>query len=53
MNRYKVALVQMNTRNRKEDNIKMACEYIEEAAQQGASLICFPETMNLDGENLG
>lgn len=53
MKKYKVALAQMNTGNNKKENIKIACKYVEEAAKQGASLICFPETMNIEGKNIG
>ena len=51
--RYKIALVQMDTGNNKEKNLEYALGCIGEAAEAGASLVCFPEVMNLIGRNVG
>ena len=51
--RFKAAAVQMNTKTDKMENLAGAEYYIDEAAAGGASLICFPENMNLDGRNTG
>ena len=50
---YTVALVQMDTQNDKGENVRKACAFIDEAAERGAKLICFPEVMNLIGRNVG
>ena len=41
--RFKVALLQTVPGTNAEENLKNACSRIEEAAQQGAKLICLPE----------
>lgn len=53
MQKYTVALVQMDSQNNKGENLRQACAYIDEAAAHGASIICFPEVMNLIGRNVG
>ena len=53
LRRYTAAVVQMDSRNDKGENLKVACRYIDEAAARGAKLICFPEVMNLNGRNVG
>lgn len=53
LRKYKVAVVQMDSRNDKGENLKAACHYIDEAAAEGAKLVSFPEVMNLVGENVG
>ena len=53
LTRYTIAVVQMDTQNDKGENLKLACRYVDEAAGRGAKLICFPETMNLCGRNVG
>lgn len=53
MRKYKVAAVQLDTKNNKPENIKQVCDFIDEAASNGAKLICFPEDMNLIGRNVG
>lgn len=53
LRKYTLALVQMDTQNNKEKNLKRASEWIDEAAAHGARLICFPEVMNLIGRNVG
>ena len=50
---YMAAVVQMDSQNDKGANLKAACRYIDEAAAQGARLVCFPEVMNLNGKNVG
>ena len=39
--KYKIAMVQMDTQNNKEKNLKDACAWIDEAAASGAELVCF------------
>ncbi len=39
----KIALVQMSMSKNIEENIEKAFEYIGEAANNGANLVCFPE----------
>ena len=53
MKKYMTALVQMDTGDNKEENLKYACDCIDEAAKRGVSLVCFPEVMNLIGRNTG
>lgn len=53
LRRYTAAVVQMDSRNDKGENVRTACRYIDEAAAKGARLICFPEVMNLNGRNVG
>lgn len=50
---YKIALIQMDTQNQKEKNIREAAARVDEAAAAGAKLVCFPEVMNLIGRNTG
>lgn len=51
--KYTVAVVQLDTRNDKGENLKTVCNYIDEAAAHGAKLVSFPEDMNLVGKNVG
>lgn len=51
--KYLVAAVQMDVQNNKDENLKEACRYIDEAAAKGARLVVFPETMNIVGDNVG
>ena len=53
MRKYKVAAVQLDTQNNKQNNIEEICRFIREAAEGGAVLVCFPEDMNLVGRNVG
>lgn len=53
LRQYEIALIQMDTQNDKGENMKKACRFIDEAADHGAKLICFPEVMNLIGRNVG
>ena len=47
LRKYKVAAIQLDTKNNKPDNLRKACGFIEKASAEGAKLICFPENMNL------
>lgn len=49
--RTKVALIQMDSSTQKEENLKKAQWYIEEAAASGAKVVCFPELMPGEAEN--
>lgn len=51
--KYKIALVQMDTQNDKGKNMEAALCWIDEAAAENVRLICFPEVMNLIGKNVG
>lgn len=53
MNKYMIAVVQMDTQNDKGENLRQACAFIDEAAGHGVKMICFPEVMNLIGRNVG
>lgn len=47
--KYQVAIVQMDTRDDYEANMRAAFSYIDEAAAKGARLIVFPEVFNYIG----
>ena len=52
LRKYKIAVVQMDSRNDKGANVKYACQCIDEAAANAAKLIRFPELyriMTLEG----
>lgn len=51
MNRYFVTVAQMNTQDDLQANLDQAARFVAEAAQRGASLIAFPETMNYIGRD--
>lgn len=53
MRKYFVAVIQLDTQNDKEENLKTICRYIDEAAAFGVKLVCLPEVMNLVGDNVG
>lgn len=53
MRSYKIAVVQMDSGNDKMRNLAAAERCLDEAAAQGARLVCFPEDMNLAGKNAG
>lgn len=53
MRQYKAAVIQLDSQNDKMKNLKAIGRYIDEAAQNGASLIALPEDMNLVGRNVG
>lgn len=46
----KITAVQMNSRNNKEENIKKALEFIEQAAKEGADLVSLPEYVDFLGD---
>ncbi len=50
---YTAAIVQMDSRNDKGENVNKACAFVDEAAANGPKLICFPENMDLCGRNVG
>lgn len=50
MNKYYVAVCQMDSQNNKEDNLKTAGKMIDENAAKGAKIIAFPEMMNYMGK---
>lgn len=45
--KYKIALIQMDTQNNYEENLKVIEEKVVEAFQNGASLVSLPENMNI------
>lgn len=53
MRKYTAAVVQLDTQNDKGKNLEYICNSIDQAAEHGASLVCFPEVMNLIGRNVG
>jgi predicted amidohydrolase len=52
MRKYLMAVVQMDTRDNKDANLKAACGFIDEAAAKGAKFVSFPEVFNVidDGQ---
>ena len=50
MDHYKIAVCQMNSVDDKEENLKNVSSWIQEAAENGASLIAFPENMTYMGK---
>jgi N-carbamoylputrescine amidase len=46
MNKYTIALVQLNLNNTPENNLKKCIEWVRKATQQGASVVCLPELHN-------
>ncbi len=46
MRKYKIALIQMNTGEDLDDNLKRIKAFIADASEQGAQLITLPEVMN-------
>ena len=52
MRKYLMAVVQMDTRDNKDANLKAACNFIDEAAAKGAKFVSFPEVFNVidDGQ---
>lgn len=52
MRKYLIGVVQMDTRDDKEANLKAACAFIDEAVSKGARLVSFPEVFNVidDGQ---
>ena len=51
MNKYTIAVCQMNSQDSKEKNLAFAGQMIDEAAEKSAKLIAFPETMNYMGRD--
>lgn len=49
---WKAALIQMDSGNNEEENKKKAECYIRQAAEEGASLVIFPETVDYIGTGL-
>lgn len=49
LRKYRVGVVQMDTRDNYEENMKATCAYIDEAAACGAKLVTFPEVFNYIG----
>ena len=49
----KVAVVQMNTKSDKEENLQKAEDFIRQAASNGAELVSLPEYFNYMGEEKG
>lgn len=47
MRKYLMAVVQMDTRENKEANLRAACGFIDEAADRGARFVSFPEVFNV------
>lgn len=50
MEKYNIAVCQMDSQNDKQENLKTAGEMIAENAAKGAKIIAFPETMNFMGK---
>lgn len=51
--KYTVAAIQLDTQNDKGENLRVICDYIDEAASHGVRLVSLPEDMNLIGRNVG
>lgn len=49
MNSLSVALIQTNAGTNKEENVKTAQKYVEEAARTGAKLVALPENFHIRG----
>jgi len=49
MQQYIAAVIQMDSTDDKEENLKTAAEFVGEAASRGARLIALPEQMNYTG----
>lgn len=47
--KYQIGVIQMDTRDNYEENMKAACKFIDEAAAKGAKLVAFPEVFNYIG----
>lgn len=52
MGKYKLAVVQMDTQAEKAENLQKMKTYIEQAVEQGAQLVCFPEMVNIQSPAL-
>lgn len=51
MDKIKIALIQMDSGKDKQENLQKAKMYLEQAAKEGADVVCFPEVMNGEAEN--
>lgn len=49
---YKIALVQMDSQDNEIQNMEKAASFVRQAANQGAELIIFPETVDYIGKGL-
>lgn len=49
MRKYMIGVVQMNSTDNLEKNLRTACEFVDEAAEKGAKLVSFPERYNFRG----
>ena len=47
MRKYQIGVIQMDTRDNKEENLKAACAFIDEAVAKGAKMVSFPEVFNV------
>lgn len=47
MRKYLIGVVQMDTRENKEENLTAACAFIDEAVSKGAKMVSFPEVFNV------
>ena len=52
MRKFIIAVLQMDSQNNVEDNLKTVVEFIGEAAGRGAKLIAMPENMNYIGADI-
>lgn len=50
--KYKAAVVQMDTGKDKQENLYKIKHFVEEAVLSGASLVCFPEMVNIQDASL-
>lgn len=50
MRKYLMAVIQMDTRDNKDANLKAACDFIDEAVSKGAKFVSFPEVFNVIDE---
>ena len=50
MRKYMVGVLQLDSQQDKEANLKTICQFIDEAASKGAKLITMPENMHCIGE---
>jgi len=47
MRKYQIGVIQMDTRENKDENLKAACGFIDEAVAKGAKMVSFPEVFNV------
>ena len=53
MRKYKIGVIQMDSQNDKGVNVKALCDFIDEAAKEGAKLVTMPEMAHCIGKNIG